>query len=57
MRFSNIIQRKIVGRRRTSWLRNLREWFGVTSFNPFKAAVFKVRIAIMIANLRHGDGT
>ena len=40
------------GRRRTSWLRNLREWFGCTSLQLFRAAVSKLRIAIMIANLR-----
>jgi len=46
--------KRSVGRRRISWLRNLREWFGITS-NLFKAAVSKVRTAMMIANLRHGD--
>jgi len=51
-----IIQgRRSVGRRRVSLLRNSREWFGITSSNIFKAAGHKVRIAMMIANLRHGE--
>lgn len=52
-----IVGKRSVGRRRISWLRNLREWFNVTSSNLFKAAASKIRIAMMIANLRHGDGT
>uniref|UniRef100_A0A8D8UV16 Craniofacial development protein 2 n=2 Tax=Cacopsylla melanoneura TaxID=428564 RepID=A0A8D8UV16_9HEMI len=57
-----IIQGKImgtrsVGRRRISWLKNLREWFNMSSADLFKAAVSKVRIAVMIANLRDGDAT
>lgn len=57
-----IIQGKIegkrsIGRRRVSWLRNLREWFGCSSGELFRAAASKVRIAMMIANLRRGDGT
>lgn len=52
----NIIEGKIKGRRsqgrrRTSWLKNLREWFGMTSNQLFRAAVNKVRIAMMISNL------
>lgn len=52
-----IIQGKIqgkrnVGRRRISWLRNLREWFGVSSTDLFRSAISKVRIATMISNLR-----
>jgi len=38
-----IVGRRSVGRRRMSWLRNLREWFGVTFSNLFKAAVSKVK--------------
>jgi len=40
-----------VGRKRISWLNNLLEWLGVTSYNLFKVAVLKVKIANMIANL------
>ena len=56
-----IIQGKIEGRRgpgrrKTSWLKNLRDWYGVNSISLFRAAVSKIRIATMIANLRRGDG-
>lgn len=52
-----IIQGKIqgkrsVGRRRTSWLRNLREWYGKSTTSLFRSAVSKVQVALMIANLR-----
>jgi len=52
-----IIQGKIEGkrapgRRRTSWLKNLRQWFGRSTSSLFRAAVSKVQIAMMIANLR-----
>ncbi|KAL0270637.1 UNVERIFIED_CONTAM: hypothetical protein PYX00_001950 [Menopon gallinae] len=43
--------------RRTSWLKNLREWFGLTSTALFRAAASKVAIAMLIANLRRGDGS
>lgn len=57
-----IVQGKIqgkrsMGRRRNSWLKNLRDWFGCSNNELFRAAVSKVRIAMMIANLRNGDGT
>ena len=42
------------GRRRISWLANLRKWFGVTSTDLFRAAANKARIAMMIANIRNG---
>lgn len=53
----NIMQGKIQGRRnpgrrRMSWMRNLREWFGCTTNELFKTAVNKIRIALMISNLR-----
>jgi len=44
-----IVGRRSVGTRRISWLRNLRERFGVTSSNLFKVTVSRVRIAMMIA--------
>lgn len=52
-----IVQGKIrgkrsVGRRKISWLRNLRDWFGCSSTELFRAVVSKVRIAMMISNLR-----
>ena len=52
-----IIQGKIVGkrsveRRRMSWLRNLKEWFNCSSNHLFRAAVNKLKIIMMIANLR-----
>ncbi|XP_060520407.1 uncharacterized protein LOC132698368 [Cylas formicarius] len=40
------------GRRRTSWLKNLRQWYGVGARTLFRRAVDKVQIALMIANVR-----
>ncbi|XP_039276046.1 uncharacterized protein LOC111043960 [Nilaparvata lugens] len=51
-----IVGKRSVGRRRMSWLRNLREAFNCTTNDLFRAAVNKVKIAMMIANLRNGDG-
>ena len=45
------------GRRKTSWLKNLRDWFGVDSLSLFRAAVSKVKICQMKANLRCGGDT
>ena len=42
------------GRRRISWLKNLRTWFSTTTTGLFRAAVNKVQIAMMIANIRNG---
>jgi len=36
---------------------NLREWLGCNNNELFRAAVSKIIIALMIANLRNGDGT
>lgn len=52
-----IIQGKIYGRRppgrrKMSWLANLRKWFGQTSVQLFRSAVNKIKIANMIANVR-----
>lgn len=52
-----ILGKRSIGRRKKSWLRNLREWYGCTSIDLFRAAASKVRIAVMITNLRRGDGT
>jgi len=57
----NIIQGKVdglrgPGRRRISWLANLRKWFGVTSTDLFRCAANKIRIAMMIANVRNRIG-
>lgn len=51
-----IMQGKVVGkrgpgRRRTSWLKNLRQWTGLTSAELFRSAVNKVIWARMIANI------
>lgn len=46
--------RRSVGRRRISWLKNLRVWFNTTTVGLFRASVNKVRIAIMLANIRNG---
>lgn len=45
------------GRRRHSWLHNLRQWFGMTSIQLFRNVAYKIRIAMMIANVRNGQGT
>uniref|UniRef100_A0A8D8PNW6 Uncharacterized protein n=1 Tax=Cacopsylla melanoneura TaxID=428564 RepID=A0A8D8PNW6_9HEMI len=42
------------GRRRISWLSNLRRWLGMSSAGLFRDAVNKVRIAVLIANIRNG---
>ena len=47
-----IVGRRVRGRRRTSWLKNLRDWYGQNNTSLFRAAANKVRIAMMIANLR-----
>jgi hypothetical protein len=54
-----ILQGKICGsrgpgRRRISWLKNLRTWFNGTTGELFRAAASKVKIAMMIANIRNG---
>lgn len=41
-----------VGRRRISWLKNLRTWFGTSTTGLFRAATNKIIIARMIANIR-----
>lgn len=46
--------RRGMGRRRISWLKNLRDWYNVDSVSLFRAAASKVCIAMMIANLRRG---
>uniref|UniRef100_A0A8D8VL77 Craniofacial development protein 2 n=2 Tax=Cacopsylla melanoneura TaxID=428564 RepID=A0A8D8VL77_9HEMI len=53
----SILQGKVfgkrgVGRRRISWLKNLRTWFDTTTTGLFKAATNKIIIARMIANIR-----
>lgn len=53
-----ILQGKIFGkrgpgRRRISWLQNLRKWFSLTTTGLFKAAVNKIRIAMLVANIRN----
>jgi hypothetical protein len=52
-----IAGKRSIGRRRNSWLKNLREWYSCSSNELFRSAVSKIRIALMIANLRNEDGT
>jgi len=57
----NIIQGKVdgrrgPGRRSISWLAHLRKWFGATSTELFRCAANKIRIAMMIANVRKRIG-
>lgn len=49
--------RRSVVKRRISWLKNFRKWFGFSSKYLFTVIVSKIRIANMIANLPNGDGT
>lgn len=42
------------GRRRHSWMHNLRQWFGLSSVDLFRSAVNKIRTALLIANVRNG---
>ncbi|KPJ20102.1 Lipoma HMGIC fusion partner-like 3 protein [Papilio machaon] len=37
--------------RRTSWLKNLRQWYNKSTRSIFRAAVSRVQVAMMIANL------
>lgn len=39
------------GRRKISWLRNLRQWTSRTSMELFRAAANKVKSSIVIANI------
>ncbi|CAG9832009.1 unnamed protein product [Diabrotica balteata] len=49
-----IFGKRVSGRRRTSWLKNLRVWFNTTSVKLSRAAADKIKIAMMIANIRNG---
>ena len=58
----NIMQGKIAGRRtpgrrKTSWLKNLRDWYGVSSNSLFRLAFDKLKIAMMVTNVLKGHGT
>jgi len=44
--------RRTPGRRRTSWLANLKKWFRKSTSSLFRATASKIRIAMMIANLQ-----
>ena len=44
------------GRKKTSWLKKLRDRYGVSSISFFRSAASKVRIAMMIADLRRRAG-
>ena len=52
-----IIGKRSIGRRRNSWLKSLREWFGCSNHQLFRSEVSKVKIALIIANLRNGVST
>ncbi|KAF0766394.1 Uncharacterized protein FWK35_00004205 [Aphis craccivora] len=54
-----ILQGKIegkrsVGRRRISWLKNLRDWYNTTSTDLFRASLDRNSIANVISNIRNG---
>ena len=44
--------KRSVGRRRVSWLHNLREWYGCGSADLFRAAADRNVIADMVSDLR-----
>jgi hypothetical protein len=53
-----ILQGKIegkrsVGRRRISWLKNLRDWYNTTSIDLFRASLDRNIVANMISNIRN----
>lgn len=52
-----IVGKRSIGRRRNSWMKNLREWYNCSNNQLFRSTVSKIRIALMIANLRNEDGT
>ena len=45
------------GRRRISWIDNLKTWFNCSTIELFRAASSKARVSMMVANLLRGDGT
>lgn len=58
----NITQGKIAGkrgpgRRKTSWLKNLRDWYGVNSNKLFRLATNKIRISMMVIHVLKGPKT
>jgi len=42
------------GRRQTSWLKNIRQWTGMTTVHLFRAAVDRIIWSNMIANIHKG---
>lgn len=57
-----IIQGRVEGklgpeRRKASWLRSLRQWYGVSMRSLFSRAVDKVQIVLLIANVLGEHGT
>jgi len=52
-----IMDKRSIGRRRNSWLKNLREWYNCNNCQLFRSAVSKIRVALMIAKVRNEDGT
>ena len=49
-----IDSRRGQGRRRTSWLKNIRQWTGMTTVHLFRAAVNRIMWTNMIANIHRG---
>ena len=47
-----ILGKRSVGRRKNSWLKDLRRWYNCSSIEIFRAAVDREELAIWIANLR-----
>lgn len=47
-----IAEKLSAGRKQHTWLRNLREWFGLSTISIFKVAASGVKIALRLSNLR-----
>ncbi|CAG9826351.1 unnamed protein product [Diabrotica balteata] len=64
MLLQNIMPGKIAGKcgpgqRRTSWLKNLRDWYGIDTSILFRVAVNKIKISVMATNVlkEHGSSS
>mgnify|MGYP005987598195 CR=1 FL=1 len=54
---SNTSNKQSPSTRKTSWLKNLRDWYGVDMNTLFRIAVNKIKIAMMLTNVLKEHGT
>lgn len=52
-----ICRKRSTRRRRLSWLGNLSKWFECASNKLFRTAASKIKISMVLANFRCGEGT